>query len=71
LAGGVHITTLDPQIAIAAVAIIGAFAHAIVAILRAVQDFRVAQIRAANGTHAVEAPDAPVTTKKGNYNVYP
>lgn len=31
---------LDPQIAIATVAIIGAVAHAIVAILRALQDFR-------------------------------
>jgi hypothetical protein len=40
------VSTLDPQIGITIVAIIGALAHAAVAILRAVQDYRASQVKA-------------------------
>jgi hypothetical protein len=39
-AGAAICSTLDPQIAIAVVAILGAVSHAAVAILRGLQDYR-------------------------------
>jgi hypothetical protein len=39
----------EPQIAVAVVAIVGAISHATVAVMRAVQDYRVAIIKAHNG----------------------
>jgi hypothetical protein len=45
---------LDPQIAVTVVAILGALSHAVVAVLRAVQDYRVALLKAAG-------PQKPVT----------
>lgn len=41
---------LDPQVAIALVAVIGAVSHAVVAVLRAIQDYRVGLMRARNGS---------------------
>lgn len=48
---------LEPPEAVTVVAVLGAVSHAIVAVMRAVQDYRVALIRAQRG----DSVDNPVT----------
>lgn len=50
----------DPQVAVTVVAILGAVSHAVVAIMRAVQDYRVAIEHAKRGQNADGSPGPPM-----------